>query len=108
MKDKHPDLTWTFLDACNLPYESGSFSAVIEKGTMDALLRGGDESWHKMCEETLRVLKPGGCFLQITDENPELRLPLLELLVGWQVSFREVESDSAYESFIYKCVKKSH
>ncbi len=33
-------------------------------GTMDALLRGGDDTWHTMCKEVMRVLKIGGTFLQ--------------------------------------------
>ena len=46
---------------------------MLEKGTMDALLRGGDDGWHRMCLEVARVLRPGGDFLQVGVRRDVLR-----------------------------------
>mmetsp|Transcript_9773 Transcript_9773/g.23209 ORF Transcript_9773/g.23209 Transcript_9773/m.23209 type:complete len:298 (-) Transcript_9773:177-1070(-) len=107
MHKKYPELQWLGLDCRSLPFADASLHAVVEKGTMDALLRGGDTAWVGMCDELLRCLRPGGILLQVTDEAPELRLPLLESLRGWAVSYRTMESEDDYEKFVYQCVKAS-
>jgi hypothetical protein len=44
--------------------------------------------------------------LQITDEVPEMRQPLLEFLgQHWSVSFKELTADDGWSYFIYRCVK---
>ncbi|EKX45911.1 hypothetical protein GUITHDRAFT_163170 [Guillardia theta CCMP2712] len=104
MKHRHPELNWMAMDVRQLPFADRSLAAVVEKGTMDALLRKGDDAWLDMCKECSRALSQGGIFLQITDEPPELRLPLLEHLREWQVSFSAVDAnDDGYEYFVYSC-----
>mmetsp|Transcript_71957 Transcript_71957/g.164866 ORF Transcript_71957/g.164866 Transcript_71957/m.164866 type:complete len:113 (-) Transcript_71957:82-420(-) len=111
MRLRHPTLSWVGMDARALPFGDGRLASVVEKGTMDAMLRSGEDDWLVMAREVLRVLQPGGTFLQVTDEAPELRLPLLEFLAPhWQVSFSVVDSEGVeeglcYESFLYTCRK---
>jgi SAM-dependent methyltransferase len=86
--------------ASSLP--SGSFDLVVDKGTMDALGfgDGGVARCQRMVSEMHRLLRPGGIFLQVTDEPPERgRVEVLKLglsaaagdgdapeRVGWQSS----------------------
>eukprot|EP00960_Hanusia_phi_P013062 381749-Hanusia_phi.AAC.1 len=53
------DMNWMALDVRQLPFPDRSMAAVVEKGTMDALLRKGDDCWLDMCKECSRVLPPG-------------------------------------------------
>lgn len=68
-------------DATDLAHlDSHTFHLVLDKGTMDALLRG-KEGVHRsglMLAECLRVLHPGGSFVQFSDEDPDARMSFLE------------------------------
>lgn len=48
------------------------------------------------------------CMLfQITDEVPDLRMPLLEnLKPEWEVTHRELDTEDGFEYFLYTCTKK--
>ena len=49
-----------------LPLDCRALPARLNPGTMDALLRGGDEGWHRMLHHIFRTLKPsGGRLLQV-------------------------------------------
>lgn len=64
-------------NALELDFEDGSFDAVVDKGTLDALLCGSAEDAHSMVAEMHRVLRKGGVYFQISAEDPEARLELL-------------------------------
>ena len=55
--------------------QSGSFDCVVDKGTLDALLlsEAGVEDAVLYGSEVWRLLRPGGRFVQMTDETPEAR-----------------------------------
>ncbi|XP_023562759.1 methyltransferase-like protein 12, mitochondrial [Octodon degus] len=57
---------------------SGSFQLLLDKGTWDAVARGGPPGAHQMLLECLRVLSPQGTLVQFSDEDPDVRLPYLE------------------------------
>ncbi|KAM6948206.1 EEF1A lysine methyltransferase 4 [Aplochiton taeniatus] len=77
-----PAMTWHTMDARQLAFPAASYDAVVEKGTLDALLVDEDP-WrvappaaglvHTVLEEVSRVLRPGGRFLSITFAQPHFR-----------------------------------
>lgn len=66
-------------NALNLDFLDDTFDAVVDKGTLDALLCRGTEHARSMVSEMHRVLRRGGVYVQISAEDPDARL---ELLVG--------------------------
>lgn len=64
-------------DVLNLDFPDGSFDAVVDKGTLDALLCRSVEDAREMVTEMHRVLSDGGIYVQVTTEDPDARLELL-------------------------------
>lgn len=80
MKQRHAALdnyTCRETDVLNLDFPDGSFDAVVDKGTLDALLCRSVEDAGDMVTEMHRVLTEGGIYVQVTTEDPEARLELL-------------------------------
>ncbi|XP_038267338.1 citrate synthase-lysine N-methyltransferase CSKMT, mitochondrial isoform X1 [Dermochelys coriacea] len=73
-------------------FGDGSFHLVLDKGTCDSLLRctQGPGQAGQLVAECLRVLRPGGCLLQFSDEDPDARVPFLEQAGGAGVTVQEV------------------
>jgi ubiquinone/menaquinone biosynthesis C-methylase UbiE len=51
MKKEFPDLEWEVMDATKMTYKDSEFDAIIDKGTLDALISGKN---YDICEEMLR------------------------------------------------------
>lgn len=64
-------------DVINLNLPAGTFDAVVDKGTLDALLCGSVDDAREMVTEMHRVLCTGGAYVQVSAEDPEARLDLL-------------------------------
>jgi ubiquinone/menaquinone biosynthesis C-methylase UbiE len=110
MKEKHGDATpgmeFEVADARDLRYDSASFDLVVDKGTLDAILCGGNSGSNSkaMLSEVARVLKPGGVFVIITYGEPDSRLEHLESpRYGWTV---EHELVGAKRQHFYTMTKK--
>jgi SAM-dependent methyltransferase len=84
LKHLAPNLTFTYADATNLPFEESSFDVVIEKGTLDALRVARHctlkEKGCKMTDkeralvyQAMRVLRPGGVFVSVAEEMGDAR-----------------------------------
>lgn len=82
------DLTNCFLVRSDmtkqLPFDSNSVTAIIDKGCIDSILRQseGHEKAVKAICNNLQLLRKGGIFLQISDEPPDMRLDLLNDVVN--------------------------
>ncbi|XP_060071536.1 citrate synthase-lysine N-methyltransferase CSKMT, mitochondrial-like [Ylistrum balloti] len=95
-------------DVRALPFRDDNFHVILDKGTLDSLLKDRDRalpSCDKMLSECLRTLRPGGVLLQITDEDPDLRIQLLEetfsrIKVKAHVSYSQVDTHG-HECFMY-------
>ncbi|KAM8939249.1 citrate synthase-lysine N-methyltransferase CSKMT, mitochondrial [Pelodytes ibericus] len=91
---QHPDSRLEYIqgDATDLhSFPSASVSLVLDKGTSDALLRSGTLEACSMVKEALRVLQPNGKLVQLTDEDPDARIPFLEKAgAGPGVTFQEL------------------
>ncbi|CAM9390188.1 unnamed protein product [Sphacelaria rigidula] len=98
-------------NALSLPFREGDFDAVVDKGTLDALLCRSVEDAQGMAAEIHRVLAKGGVFLQVTTEDPEARLDLLTTSAGrthapWSKSlFKEIGEGAHSTYFMYVLVK---
>ncbi|XP_063801114.1 citrate synthase-lysine N-methyltransferase CSKMT, mitochondrial isoform X2 [Pseudophryne corroboree] len=83
-------------------FPSGSVSLVLDKGTSDALLRSGKEQARRLLQEALRVLQEGGKLIQLTDEDPDARLPFLEQAgVGPSVTFHDLGDKKGMSYYAY-------
>ncbi|CAO2184311.1 unnamed protein product [Urochloa humidicola] len=74
-------------------FESGSFDAVIDKGTLDSIMCGqnSQENATKMLEEVNRILKGNGVYMLITYGDPSYRLRLLKDMENWTVKLHVIE-----------------
>lgn len=102
----HPASRIRFLqaDAQNLEpvSTSGFFHLVLDKGTWDAVVRGGLPGAYNLLSECLRVLSPQGTLIQFSDEDPDARMPCLEQgAPGWAVSVQEVGPFRGISYFAY-------
>lgn len=119
VKQGHPSSCFVGVvgEACALPYRDNMFDIIIDKGTMDSLLKDNvkERRQKKMTlflRESLRVLAPGGCFLQFTDEDPDIHQDTLFYLLchlGFQkhysLSCRSIESPNNYDCYVYSIKK---
>ncbi|XP_008835741.1 citrate synthase-lysine N-methyltransferase CSKMT, mitochondrial [Nannospalax galili] len=108
----HPSSSLHFVqaDAQNLGAlaSSGSFQLLLDKGTWDAVARGGLSGAYQLLSECLRVLSPQGTLIQFSDEDPDVRLPCLEQKShGWTVTVEELGPFKGITYYAY-LVKSSH
>ncbi|KAG6524568.1 hypothetical protein ZIOFF_014482 [Zingiber officinale] len=75
------------------PFESGSFDAVIDKGTLDTFMCGEDDITHatQLLKEVERVLKDKGAYILITFDSPNNRLDLLRSVELWNIKLHLLE-----------------
>ncbi|XP_043539647.1 citrate synthase-lysine N-methyltransferase CSKMT, mitochondrial [Chiloscyllium plagiosum] len=95
------------MDIGNLSgFQQQSFDLILDKGTLDALLRADDGGEAARCAltQSLGMLRPGGSMLQISDEDPDVRIVWLESLCLATVTALEVdtEKNAGYFAYIIK------
>ena len=91
MKDKCAEKTgmkWDIMDVHHMTYPDASFDAVVDKGTLDAIICG-DESTCKpdqVLSEVNRVLKKGGVYICVSFGMPEYRMDYFQApTLKWKV-----------------------
>ncbi|KAJ6720890.1 S-ADENOSYL-L-METHIONINE-DEPENDENT METHYLTRANSFERASES SUPERFAMILY PROTEIN [Salix viminalis] len=74
-------------------FQSGSFDAVIDKGTLDSILCGNDSRNNapKMLKEVWRVLKDNGVYILVTYGAPVYRLQLLRDSCSWRIKLHVID-----------------
>lgn len=103
MQAKQPEVAWAVADMMNLPFPAGSFDAVLDKAVFDAILAQRGDTWDPpedllataktLLQESLRVLKPGGHYVQISFAQPHFRKQYLQ-----QQLVQEGEEGGSWES----------
>ncbi|KAF5191839.1 Methyltransferase-like protein [Thalictrum thalictroides] len=96
-----PELIYIKMDVRDMnEFQSGSFDAVIDKGTLDSLMCGSNSQQNAvaMLEEVGRILKHGGVYILITYGAPIYRLSLLRSLCLWTVKLHVIEKFVAERS----------
>ncbi|KAK9725347.1 hypothetical protein RND81_05G137600 [Saponaria officinalis] len=97
MKKKYsnsPKLTYITMDVRDMStFQTGSFDAVIDKGTLDSILCGDNSKQNSsmMLEEIWRVLKDKGVYILITYGVPSYRLDLLRNSGNWNIKLHIIE-----------------
>ncbi|TVU05069.1 hypothetical protein EJB05_48219 [Eragrostis curvula] len=97
MKKKYqdkPQLKYMKMDVKNMSdFQSGSFDAVIDKGTLDSLMCGqnSQENATKMLEEVNRILTENGVYILITYGDPSYRLHILKDMQYWTVKLHVID-----------------
>lgn len=97
MKKKYsncPKLKYVKMDVRDMgDFQTGSFDAVIDKGTLDSILCGNcsRQNATKMLEEVWRVLKDKGVYILVTYGAPVHRLQLLQESYAWEIKLHVIE-----------------
>eukprot|EP00746_Dinoflagellata_sp_MGD_P142854 gnl/MRDRNA2_/MRDRNA2_75765_c0_seq1.p1 gnl/MRDRNA2_/MRDRNA2_75765_c0~~gnl/MRDRNA2_/MRDRNA2_75765_c0_seq1.p1 ORF type:complete len:246 (-),score=39.94 gnl/MRDRNA2_/MRDRNA2_75765_c0_seq1:223-927(-) len=105
---KYDTLEWEVQDVTALSIPDASVDVVLDKGTFDALNGAVDRTKAKlMLAEIVRVLRPGGAFLQVSDQKPSFQAEDLQLFLpsDWIVRWHEVENVRGRKSHVYACVR---
>ncbi|QCE13202.1 endothelin-converting enzyme [Vigna unguiculata] len=103
MKSKYqdiPQLKYMKMDVRNMSdFESESFDAAIDKGTLDSILCGNNSRQNatKMLEEIWRVLKDKGVYVLVTYGSPLYRLRLLRESCSWTIKLHVIEKLASEE-----------
>uniref|UniRef100_A0A803KU59 Methyltransferase type 11 domain-containing protein n=1 Tax=Chenopodium quinoa TaxID=63459 RepID=A0A803KU59_CHEQI len=96
----HPQLKYITMDVLKMDtLETGSFDAVIDKGTLDTILCGNNSKPNsaKMLEEVGRVLKDKGVYILVTYGAPSYRLCYLKNSCKWKIKLHVIDKPSDEE-----------
>ena len=111
-KSKLQTIDYVQCDCKYLPYRDNLFDLIIDKGFSDSLLKetNAQKSTQltiKSIENQLEKVQQNGVIIQITDEEPELRIAsLFDQLKDIEYTFKEIELDSGANYFVYFLNKK--
>ncbi|KAM7484919.1 hypothetical protein LguiA_000928 [Lonicera macranthoides] len=89
-----PQLKYIEMDVRDMSaFQTGSFDAIVDKGTLDSLLCGHNSQQNaaKMLQEVSRVLKNTGVYILITYGAPAYRLQLLRESSSWTIKLHVIE-----------------
>ena len=105
---------WCVLaDSQRIPLVDGSIDTIFDKGTTDSVLKNpisGKYEAGNILKECLRLVKSSGAIYQITDEDPDLRLSLLDnyrIETSFDVGYKSIFTVRSChkEYFVYEIKK---
>ncbi len=117
---KQSDIFFVQADATKLPFLGNTFDIVLDKGTIDSIMKMKNKTECKHTAKTimlgaLNVVRPPGVYVQVTDEDPELRMALLEDLLSlyktdrYRVSYKILsQARHQQEYFMYIISRCTH
>lgn len=113
--DRRPGLSFQQMDATKTPFEDGSYQAVLDKGTLDAMASEEEGALAtSMLTEMSRVLNVGGRYVCITLAQESVIQLAVEHFVklGWAVRLHCLQNDTESEEdsfalpvFVLICTK---
>nr|XP_055041846.1 eEF1A lysine and N-terminal methyltransferase [Misgurnus anguillicaudatus] len=113
--ERRPDLTFQQVDATQTDFESGSFQAALDKGTLDAMASEEEGALAaRMLAEVGRVLAVGGRYVCVTlAQEHVIKLAVEHFAQGWAVRIhclcgqQSEDSDSSFALpvFVLVCTK---
>ncbi|XP_050217047.1 uncharacterized protein LOC126667938 [Mercurialis annua] len=89
-----PQLKYIQMDVRDMSgFQTASFDAVIDKGTLDSILCGNTSRQNAtlMLKEVWRVLKDKGVYILVTYGAPLYRLRLLKESFSWRITLHVIE-----------------
>ncbi|KAI4335055.1 hypothetical protein L6164_013737 [Bauhinia variegata] len=105
------DLKYMKMDVRDMSaFETESFGAIVDKGTLDSILCGGDSRQNatQMLKEVWRVLKDKGVYILVTYGAPSHRLRLLRESSSWEIKLHVIEKlgpDESHDDPIWELTK---
>jgi ubiquinone/menaquinone biosynthesis C-methylase UbiE len=122
-RDKGPTMQYRQMDALSLEFTDSSYDAVLDKGTLDAILCGENSTPNsfQMLSEIYRVLTASGVYIVVSYGVPEHRLRYLaKPEFEWDVTTHQVakpmisttaalatdDRDQPNVHYIYTCKKR--
>lgn len=110
-------LSYICAEATSLPFNDCTYHMVLDKGTLDAAIRhqSGEVIGQKIVTEALRVMACPSKLIQISDEDPDLRLQFLyhcckiyqekTKIYNTSVKFQELGTFNGMEYLMYTIEK---
>ena len=118
-KDKgNHTIDFVHADATEISLRADMFDVILDKGTTDSVLKLDNQEKAifmagAILKESLRLLSSSGTLIQITDEDPDLRIPLINELLKSQcdhtsvsVSHKLICEGETWEYFMYTVRKQ--
>ncbi|KAJ4455533.1 putative protein kinase domain protein [Paratrimastix pyriformis] len=107
--NRREGMTYEKMDVRHLTYPSEAFEAVIDKGTVDAIVCGEDKdlAMAELAHEVLRVLTPGGVFICISCVEPAYRFKYFQRVeFPWTVRHTTIRKEpNAEPRHVYIMIK---
>lgn len=100
-KEQRPEMKYLKMDALDMEFKDSSFSVVLDKGTLDALMvddsEAVNEDINKLFCEIGRVLKLGGRYVCISLMQDHILNKVLQYFpdIGWPVRIHKIDTENS-------------